>query len=251
MIAIGKNQIVFAIPETAVNFDGNGERLIVDSSLTTGNVNNYIPAPPTPGVANDEKAFLFLTSGEGQINQELEVLDDKQLRNGRSKKTPITGRLNPGKYSFPTYIKTAPNKDSAVGYKCASLNAAHMALPEVDVLIEAALGAKTLTGSIVAGVSAVTKIAYAPNNAKQKTFTLWLKKDHTIFCGVGATANTLKIDVKGSDVASYSFDGEFMKMYKSGTTTAAAVATALDTTITVAAGTGERFDVGMPIEIVT
>jgi len=250
-IAIGKNQIVFVVPEVAANFDANGERLIVGTTVTASEANNYIPSPATPAADNDDKAYMFLTSGEGQINQELELLDDKQLRNGRSKKTPIAGRLNPGKYSFPTYIKTAPNNATAIGYKCASLSAAHMALPEVDTLLEAAIGAKSMTGTFAAGVSSVTKIKYEPNNLKQKTFTLYLKKDHSVFCGVGATVNTLKIDVKGSDVANYSFDGEFMKMYKAGTATLAAAATALDTTVTLAAGTAERFDVGMPIEFVT
>ena len=250
-IAIGKNQIVFVLPEAAANFDANGERLIVGTAVTAGNANDYIPVPPAPGTDNDDKAYMLLTSGEGSINQELETLDDKQLRNGRSRKTPIAGRLNAGKYSLPTYIKTAPNKDTAIGYKSKAATNEYMALPETDVLLEASIGTKVLTGAFASGVSAVTKIEYKPTALKQKTFTLWVKKDHTVFCSVGNTAN-LKIDVKGSDVANYAFDGEFMKMYKAGTSTLAAAATSGDTTITLAANTAaERFDVGMPVEFVT
>lgn len=193
VIGIGKNQVCFTAMETV---KGNLE--------ASANIN-----------AN--KVGYFLTSGEGSINQELEILDDKQLRNGRSKRNPIRGRYNPGKYSFPTYVKPL----------VATASTDYDNIIEIDHLLKAALGG---TVTYTAGVE-------YPLGSVLPTFNLFIKKDHTLFIGLGCTVNTLKASVKGSDVGTLTFDGEFMKMLYAGTTEVTSAAATGATTIEVSDAT--------------
>jgi hypothetical protein len=92
------------------------------------------------------------------------------------------------------------------------------------------------------------------NSNQNSSFTLWIKKDHTLFIGIGATINTAKFDIKGSDVGSVAWDGEFMQMLIAGTSSipdgvvASALATA--SSVTVDATHGQMYDVGAVIEFV-
>lgn len=188
-IAIGKNQVCFTVLETV---KGN---LVASNKI------------------NENKVGYFLTSGEGSINQELEILDDKQLRNGRSRKNPIRGRYNPGKYSFPTYIKPL-----------VATSATHYTnTVEITHLLQSAMGA--------APTFATGTTTYALGTTLP-TFNLFIKKDHTLFIGLGCTVNSLKASVKGSDVGTLTFDGEFMKMLYAGTSeTVGAKATGASTIV--------------------
>lgn len=174
VIAIGKNQVCFTVMEPV-------KGALVDHTAVNAN-----------------KVGYFLTSGEGSINQELEMLDDKQIRGGRSKRNPIRGRFNAGKYSFPTYVKPI----------LATSDTDYANIMETHHLFQA------LTGGTP--VFSGTSVKYTLANVLP-TFNLWIKKDHTLFVGIGATVNTLKVDAKGSDVGSLNWDGEFMKMLYAGT----------------------------------
>ena len=70
---------------------------------------------------------------------------------------------------------------------------------------------------------AAGKVTY-PLGTTLPTFNLYIKKDHTVFVGLGCTVNSLKASVKGSDVGTLTFDGEFMKMLYAGTTETTALA---------------------------
>lgn len=190
-IAIGKAQACFTAKETT-----KGDILAFSS-------------------VNANTVGFFLTAGEGSINQELETLDDKQLRNGRSKKTMIKGRFNPGKFSFPTYIKPLVPA-SATDYPN---------FTEVHHLLEAATGATPV-------ITPATDVKFALGNTLP-TFNLFIKKDHTLFIGLGCTVNSLKIDIKGSDVGMFNWEGEFMKMIYAGTSEITASAAASATQIVV------------------
>lgn len=216
-IAVGKNQIVMAVLETNTNTTDLLQRMAVPTAYAENNYN------------------FLLTSGEGSINQELEVLDDKQLREGRSKKTPISGRYNPGKFSFPTYIKTSPLNGTS-----------NLKAHEQDVLLRCLMGTRTA----IANPSVSTKVSYSLIKGQLPSFTLYIKKDHTVFIGIGATVNSGKFDIKGSDVGSITWDGEFMCMLKAGTSSLTVDAEPLDTTVTVDANTNVLFDEGAYVEFV-
>lgn len=190
-IAIGKSQACFTGKETT-----KGDLLPFSS-------------------VNANTVGFFLTAGEGAINQELETLEDKQVRNGRSKRNMIKGRFNPGKYSFPTYIKPLVPA-SATDYS---------KFTEVHHLLESVTGG---TPVITAG----DNVKFTLGNTLP-TFNLFIKKDHTLFIGLGCTANQLKIDIKGSDVGMFNWEGEFMKMIYAGTSEITASAAASATQIVV------------------
>jgi hypothetical protein len=220
-IAIGKKQTVFVTKETNTSTTDLLTRMAKPTSYAENNYN------------------FMLTSGEGAIAQELELLDDKQLRYGRSKKTPIAGRFNPGKFSFPTYIKTTPVNSGG-----------KLMAGEQDVLLRSALG----TGTTIDAPSTKTQLKYNMTNTANPSFTLWIKKDHTLFIGIGSTINTAKFDIKGSDVGSINWDGEFMQMLIAGTSSIpnGVVASALGTVsaVSVDATHGDMYDVGAVIEFV-
>lgn len=228
-IAIGKNQQIFVALET--NLDTGYE--LVSSSTTTSTVRLANPA-----TASESSINFMLTAGEGVINQVLELLPDEQLRNGRSRRSPISGRYNPGTFSLPVYLKS-PGSSSE--------NASCNNVPEANVLLISALGS--------ASVATATATHTYALNARNPSFTLWVKKDYMVFAGVGCTCNKVKFDIKGNAVAMATFDGEFMQMIHGGNTyLATAVTSASATTLTsidIPHGDSDMFSVGMTIKIGT
>lgn len=228
-IAIGKNQQVFVVLET--NLDVNYE--LVSSSTVTSTVRLAVPASASEATTN-----FMLTAGEGAINQQLELLPDEQLRNGRSRRAQISGRYNPGTFTLPVYFK---------GGGSSSENASCYNVPEADVLLRSALGS--------ASVSAATATHTYALNSRNPSFTLWVKKDYMVFAGVGCTCNKVKFDIKGNALAMATYEGEFMQMIKGGSTYLAksftsASATTL-TSVEVPHGASDQFDIGMTIKIGT
>jgi hypothetical protein len=229
-IAIGKNQAVFAVLET--NTD---ETYHLFSSATATSVIRMA----SPAAAVEAKTNFLLTAGEGQINQQLELLPDEQLRSGRSRRASITGRYNPGTFTLPVYLKTGGQSASGSFINC----------PEMDVLLQSAFGTRESYGTTTATAASCT---YSLNN-RNPSFTLWVRKDHTVFCGVGATCNRVRFEISGSAIGMATFEGEFMGMLRGGTTYLAvgiATASAVDATyVEVPHGASDQFDIGMTIQI--
>lgn len=229
-IAIGKNQQVFVVLETNTS-DVNFE--LVSSSTSTSTVRLAVP-----GSASEATTNFMLTAGEGAINQQLELLPDEQLRNGRSRRAQISGRYNPGTFTLPVYFK---------GGGSSSENASCTNVPEANVLLISALGS--------ASVATATATHTYVLNSRNPSFTLWVKKDYMVFAGVGCTANKVKLDIKGNALAMMTFEGEFMQMIRGGSTyinklVSTASAPSL-TSIEVPHGASDQFDIGMTIKIGT
>lgn len=229
-IAIGKNQQVFVVLESNVT-DPNVE--LVSSSTATSTVRLAIPASASEITTN-----FMLTAGEGSINQQLELLPDEQIRNGRSRRAQISGRYNPGTFTLPVYFK---------GGGSSSENASCTNVPEANVLLISALGS--------ASTATATATHTYTLNSRNPSFTLWVKKDYMVFAGVGATANRLKLDVSGNAIAMMTFEGEFMQMIRGGSTyLAVGISTASApsmTQIEVPHGASDMFDIGMTVKIGT
>jgi len=128
------------------------------------------------------------------IDQELELLDNEELINTRSRRSPILGRYMPGGWSFNTYIKPSGTAGTA---------------PETDVLWKCALGTKT---------SAAAYTRYTPAHTLP-SFTLWARMGHTVFELIGATVNEVVSNVSGSEIGTLNWSGGYARMIKSGYTT--------------------------------
>jgi hypothetical protein len=147
---------------------------------------------------------MVLAVGAATTNQEIEFLDDAQVRARRSRSTPIKARTNPGSWSFNTYVKPS----GVAGTK-----------PETDVLWECLMGDNTPTPNV--------KIDYTLDSTTNlPSFSLLRKVGHTVFYMAGCTVNQGEVNVSGADIASVAWSGQFMKWYRAGhsilaTTTAA------------------------------
>jgi hypothetical protein len=137
---------------------------------------------------------LVLATGAAATNQENEFIEDAQKRNRRSRMSPIMGRINPGAWSFSTYVKPS-----------GSLGVA----PETDVLWECAFGKKTPHP----GASIVYSLDSSSN---LPSFSMLRKVGHTIFFMAGNTVNVCEITVAGNEIASVAWSGEFMKWWMAG-----------------------------------
>jgi len=170
------------------------------------------------------------TVGPIDFTQEQEFLDDEQIRAGASRLSPIKGRKTPGDYSFNTYVKPSGTLGTA---------------PEHDVLFDCLMGSKT--------VNAGTSVVYSLAN-QLDSFSLWVKKGHTVFAFRGATVQTAEFGVSGDAIAGISWSGNYMEQKWAGTGT---VNGAVDgsgvpvTELTMKPGQAKRYCEGMYIEVGT
>lgn len=178
--------------------------------------------------ANEEQLFVKKESVEGTLeypgnndallavgvaatNQEDEFLDDAQVRERRSRSTPIKARTNPGTWGCTTYVKPSGVPGTP---------------PEADVLFECAMGSKNIYPGF--------RVEYTfDSTSNLPSFSFWRKVGHTVYSMAGCTVNTMEITISGADIAQVVWGGEFMKWWYAGTDYAAAIVNATDTTVTV------------------
>ena len=137
----------------------------------------------------------LLAMGVSTFGQDDELLDDGQLRGGRSRLSPIKGRTHPGNWNYTTYVKPSGALGTA---------------PEADVLFEGLFGKKTVNE----GASVVYSLDASVN---LPSHSLWVKKGHSIFAMEGCTTNVGEFAVSGSEIGQIAWSGQFMKWYKAGT----------------------------------
>jgi len=180
-------------------------------------------------LANEEQVFVKMEDPEGTlvypagtdavlitaasaIGAEIEFLDDEQLRGGRSKLSPIKGRTTPGEWSMNTYIKPSGTLGTD---------------PEATVLFESLMGKKSGGGNstpVVYGLDADVNLP---------SFSLWVKKGHTVFGMEGCTVNTAEFTIAGGEIVSVVWGGNFMQWYRAGTAYAVGDVTGSASTVTV------------------
>jgi|GEM_PF-3107836 len=146
-----------------------------------------------------------LAVGVATTGQERELLEDEQIRGQRSRMSPLSCWVNPGEWSFTTYVKPS----GVVGTK-----------PEVDVLLEAALGRKCLTNSPAACANWSQGVLYVLDSSLTiPSFSLWRKVGTTVFAMMGCTVETLEISIAGDAIASLAWSGSFMRQFLAGEST--------------------------------
>jgi hypothetical protein len=191
----------------------------------------FAKAEATPGTAVFPAATdaIFLT-GDGAFKQNRGFLPDQQRRDTFSKIAQYKGRLEPGEWNFPTYIK--PSGSAGVA-------------PECGQLLEGLFGKETVVGS-----TSVTYTLLGPGN-EILTFSIYFRLGHTVFANLGCAVNSADIVIKaGNDddaLVGINFNGNFIRQIRTGTDALAAEAAAETTTITV--DNARKFMIGSVIEI--
>lgn len=172
---------------------------------------------------------LCLTHAAGQFSQNIRQIDDPQYRNTRSMRTPIVASYDPGKYSFPVLLKAAAGSGAP-------------ASPEIDPFLQALFGKAAGTNSTWFGSAAhraYTLLGVQAGGTTYPSFTIWFKTGHVCYYATGATCNQGDFEVVGNDLSKATFSGEFMRHGWCGT--AAPAGTGSGTTLSLEAGSGERF----------
>lgn len=146
-----------------------------------------------------------LAVGVATTGQDRELLEDGQLRGQRSKSSPLSCWVNPGEWSFTTYVK--PSGTLGV-------------VPEVDVLLEAALGRKCVAGAPAACSNWIQGVLYVLDSSLTiPSFSLWRKVGTTVKAMMGCTVETLEIGIAGDAIASLAWSGGFMRQFIAGEST--------------------------------
>ena len=159
--------------------------------------------------------------GPVDFEQTQEFLPDEQIRATASRLPSIVGRMMPGEYSFDTYVKPS----EVVTTK-----------PEHDVLFEALMGAGGVDGQ-----------TYTYTCADElPSFTLWVKKGHTVFAFRGTTVEGADFAIAGNAIGLISWSGKYMKQLMAGTCYCASIAGAV---LTMKPKGCESYSEGMYVEV--
>jgi len=194
--------------------------------------------------ANEEEAFAIVEDvcgtlkvptandrlysvGPIDFTQEQEFLDDEQIRASPSQFSKIKGRLNPGEWSLNSYVKPSGTLGIA---------------PEHNVLFRGLMG----------GSFALHGSHYKYRLANQlDSFSLWVKKGHTVIASRGVTVEQAEFGVAGEEIAGIAWSGKYMQEHKAGTTTLWDNHGNLATSIRVHPGQSQLYDVGAYINVGT
>jgi len=169
-------------------------------------------------------ANMVVAAGYCSMNQQPSFSDSNEIKNSRDILERFQDQFPPGTWALPMYLRPSGAAGTA---------------PDGDVLFECLMGTKTVTG----GVS----VAYTQDMEKA-SFSLWCKKDHTVFWARGCTVNQLDLELGITGGAKSDFSGEFMEMGWAGTDLINGALSTSDTAVVV--DDAKKFTVGSKIELV-
>ena len=152
----------------------------------------------TKGTAVFPTAAAELVIGAGVIdmNQQPTYTNSEEIANSLDVLDRFQDQVGAGTFTIPTYIRPSGTAGTA---------------PMADVLFESLMG----IGTNSAGVSE----AYSQATTKP-SFTLWLKKSHTLFFGTGACVDSCALNFTNKGACMATFSGGFMQMGWAGTCSA-------------------------------
>ena len=191
--------------------------------------------------ANEEEAFAVIedtcgtlkvpsvddrifTVGPVDTGQEREFKPDEQIRATPSRFSDIKARLIPGTWSFNSYVKPS----GTVGVA-----------PEHDALFQALMG-----GSFALDTQYKYKLAN-----QLDSFSLWVKKGHTVFACRGTTVNKAEVGISGEDIAGIAWDGQYMEEVRAGTGRINGALSGGETDIPVTLSIAQLYSVGAYVTI--
>lgn len=152
---------------------------------------------------------LVIVAGMASINQQPSFTNSSNVRNSRDILERFQDKTPPGDWSCPVYVTPS----GVLGTP-----------PQESVLLKSLLGTETIN----AGVSVV----YTPALTKA-AFSMWLRKDHTVFHLSGCTVGSGKFSLATKDGAKIEMSGQGMQMGWAGTDETASLAAESATTIVV------------------
>lgn len=167
---------------------------------------------------------LVIAAGFGKLTQQASYTNSPEIVNSRDIMDRFQDRTPPGDWSFPILARPSGTAGTA---------------PQEDVLLECLAGTKTVTGG--------TSVAYTPAIAKP-SFTLYMKKDHTVFAASGCSVGSFKAALAVKGGFQFDLSGKFMRMYYAGTDALDAAMLNAATTCTVL--NSKKFSIGAYIEFV-
>lgn len=167
------------------------------------------------------------TVGPVSFKQSQDFLDDEQIRASASMLAPIKGLKRPGDWNFNTYVKPSGSPGTA---------------PEHDVLFQCAMGTKT--------VNAGTSVVYTLAN-QLDSFSLWVKKGHTVYAFRGCGVEQPEVGVNGEEVAGIGWSGKYMEQLWAGTCYANDTCNIAKATIQLRVPAAQRYVEGMYVNVGT
>lgn len=165
----------------------------------------------------------MFTTGPVDFGQEQEFNTDEQVRQTASQLSRLKGRKLIGDFSFNSYIKPSGTVTTP---------------PEMDCLYQALMGAGAVSGQ-----------TYEYTLANQlDSFSLWVKKGHTVYALRGATVEQAEFGVQGDEQAGIGWRGRYMEQLMAGTALASGNYTN-QSTITLASTHAQRYSKGMYVTV--
>ena len=175
-------------------------------------------------------ADQVLIAGDGSMSQARGYITDAQRRDTLSQITRIAGRFEPGTCSLPVYLKPS----GVLGTK-----------PEGAALLKALFGREVVTASTKVEYFLLRLIDTRPG------LTLWLKKGHTVFRGIGCIINEGRFPLRAGNqddaVGQVAYSGLIGEVRWTGTDELAANAASAATSLTVK--DAKKFTVGSYIKV--
>ena len=167
---------------------------------------------------------LVIVAGMASLNQQPSFTNSSNVRNSRDILERFQDKTPPAEWSVPVYITPSGTAGTA---------------PQEDVLLESLMGSKAVNS----GVSVV----YSPALTKP-SFSLYIKKDHTVLFCSGCTVGNAKFALATKDGAKLDLSGQGMKMGWTGTDETASVTASGATSVEVT--DAKKYTVGSIIEFV-
>lgn len=174
-----------------------------------------------PAAANQ-----LYTVGPVAFNQQREKLEDEQIRASASQFASIRARKQVGTFSCRTYVKPS----GVLGTP-----------PEHRVFLTSLLGEEDVQATYVD-----YKLA-----SQLSSFSLWVKKGHTVFAMRGAVMESGEFGVAGDAISGINFNGKFMEQLWAGECYAADTCGIGKQTIQLTSGGAQRYCAGMYVVVGT
>ena len=147
-------------------------------------------------------AHRIVTAGTADINQQASFSDSEEIANSLDILERFQDQMGAGSWSVPMYIKLSGTLGTA---------------PMGGVLIESLMGDEVIDSE--ASVSYIQK-------TEKPSFTLWVKKSHTVFFASGCCCEAGKLNFNNKGGSHFDMSGGFMRMGWAGVSALTAEATA-------------------------
>ena len=154
-------------------------------------------------------APIVVAAGYGEMSQQASTTNSEEIVNSRDIIGLFTDQTPAGTFSLPIYLRPAGTAGS---------------VPMGHVLLTSLLGKQTTNTG--------TSVIYSPSLEKN-SFSIWMKRSHTVFFARGAVADAAKMSVQNKGGAKIELSGQFLEMGWAGRDAVKTAAAQSETTVVV------------------